>query len=176
MSNVELLAGWSSFKLLSIETVNGFLGTLWSVLFVDSFRVIVADESDLSDLVLHQVERLDFSEGLEHVLDLVLWVVHRNVLDVDVVDQLSDVSSVLWLEFHGNSVFVLGGSLNGFGGGGLIVEADEAVASRGVVGVEGYLQGLDLTDRFKFLLKVLMLLVLWDGSDEYVGSSEFFFV
>jgi len=45
-----------------------------------------------------------------------------------------------------------------------------------VIGVKRNLQGLDLADGLEFLLKVIMLKVLWDGSDEYVGSSQFFFV
>ena len=91
VTNIEFLSGWSSFELLFMEFVNSFLCALRSVLFIDPLRVIVADHSDLSEFVLHQAERLDFSEGLEHILDLILWVVHWDVLDVDNVYQLFSV-------------------------------------------------------------------------------------
>jgi len=129
MSNVQLLTGLGSFELSSVEVVNGFLGAFWSVFFVDTLRIVIADESDLADGVLHQVKRLDFTEGFEHFFDLILWIFHRNVLDVDIVDELSECSSILWLKFHGNSVVILGTSLDGFGGSGLIVEADESISS-----------------------------------------------
>ena len=176
MSDVEFLAGLSTFELLSVEIVNGFLGALRSVLLVDSLWIVVANESDLTDGVLHQMEGLDFSELLEHLLDLVFRVFHRDVLDVHVVDELSECSSILWLEFHGNSIIVFGGGLDGLGGGDLIVEADESVSSGRVVRVEGHLQRLDLAHGFELLLEVLVLEVLWDGSDEDVGSSELLFV
>jgi len=133
VSNVELLSGWGTFKLLAIEVVNSFLGAFWSILLVDTLWVIVADECDLANLVLHQVKRLDFSVSLEHFLDLVLWVVHWNVLDIDIVDELSDMSSIFWLKFHSNSIIVLLGSFDSFGGSSFIVEADETIASGGVV-------------------------------------------
>jgi len=129
VSNVELLSDGSTFKLFSIELVNSFLGAFWSVLLVDTFWIIIADESNLTDLVLHQVEGLDLSELLEHLLDLILRILHWDVLDVDVVDELSESSSVFWLEFHGNGVVILGRLLDGSGGDLLVVEADESIAS-----------------------------------------------
>ena len=87
VSNVEL-EFWSHF--LTIKTIDGLLGALWSVLLGDGFGVIIADESVLADLVLEEDERLDVTEGGEHSLDLSIGLLEWDVLDVDIVVQLSE--------------------------------------------------------------------------------------
>ena len=66
--------------------------------------------------------------------------------------------------------------LDGLGGGGLILEADETVSSGGVVRVERNLKTLDLTKTLEFLLEVGVLEVLWHGSHEHVVGLELLFV
>ena len=45
-----------------------------------------------------------------------------------------------------------------------------------MVAVEGYLEGLDLTDALKFLLKIGVLEVLWNGAHKDVVGHELLFV
>jgi len=60
--SVRLFHGCSDVKLkftshfLSIKTIDSLLGTFWSVLLVDSLRVIVANETKLSDIVFEKFE------------------------------------------------------------------------------------------------------------------------
>jgi hypothetical protein len=56
------------------------------------------------------------------------------------------------------------------------LEADESIASGGVVRVERNLKTLDLTETLEFLLEVGMLEVLWHGSHEHVVGLELLFV
>ena len=105
------------------------MGALWSVLLVFTFGIIVADETVLADVVLHEDKRFDVSKSLEHVLNLSIGIGKWDVLDVDVVDELSELSSIFWLELHGDDVFIVLRESDGLGGRGLILEADESVSS-----------------------------------------------
>lgn len=133
--SVGLLHGVSDVELelvahiVTVEALNGFGGALWSVLLVDSLGVIIADESVLSNIVLEEDKRLDVTESGEHGLDLGIGLLKRNVLDVDIVVQLSELSSVLWLELNGDDFAVVLGEFHSLVGGGLILEADESITS-----------------------------------------------
>jgi len=117
------------------------------------------------------------AEGSKHVADLSFSPVVRNVLHVDVVDELSERSSVLWLEPYDGDTFRVAleiaskGSLSSV----LLLEADEAVASGRVVFVERNLQTLDLSDGLEKSLEVFMLQFLWN-LDENVVIVEFLLV
>jgi hypothetical protein len=180
--SVGLLHGVSHVKLelvahvLTIESIDGLLGALWSVLLADTLWVIIADESVLSDLVLEEDERLNVSVSGEHSLDLGITLLEWDVLDVHIVVELSERSSVLWLEFDGNHGLVVLGEVDGLLGGVLILEADEAIASGGVIRVKGNLKTLDLTEGLELLLEVVMLEVLWDALDEDVVGQELLLV
>jgi len=75
---------------LSIEAFDSFLSALWSVFFVGTLWVIEADETVFTDIVAHEDAGLDGTIGLEHLLDLGVFEVEGDVLDVDIVDQLSE--------------------------------------------------------------------------------------
>jgi len=126
--------------------------------------------------VLHKLEGLDVSEGGKQVLDLLLRHFQWDVLDVHIVDELSQVSSVLWLEQNGSHLSIVLGELQGLLGRGLVIEADETIASGGVVGVERNLKTLNFSESFEFLLKIGMLEVLGDALDEHTVGMKFFLV
>jgi len=126
MSNIKFKV---SSHALSTESINGFLSTFWSVFFVGSFWIIEADESILTHFVFEKDKGFDVSKSLEHFLNFIVSHLKRDVLNVDVVDKLSERSSVFWLEFAGNDVIILVGQIDGLLGRFLILEADESISS-----------------------------------------------
>ena len=149
------------------------MSTLRAILFVGSLRVIVADkcEFELLDLVvLGHRERTDISENLEEISNFFLRLFDWDVFHVDVVDHFSEMSSVSWLELDGLD------SIDGLGiecccGGSLILEADEAVASGGVVSVERDLETLDLAHWLVHRVEVFMFEVFWNLDENVVGKQ-----
>ena len=116
MSNIELLSFSGTFELLSIELVNGFLSTFWSVFFVGTLWIIEADETELTGLdllVLSEDQGFDLSVGGEQSSDFGVAHLDGDVLDVDVVDEGSQGSSVLGLKSHGLGIGIVGGAGNG---------------------------------------------------------------
>ena len=69
-------------------------------------------------------------------MDLLLSVVHGEVLRIDVVVDLAEIALVAWLV--ANDLILVGGALcfQGFGGRRWFLEAYEAVAARLMVRVE----------------------------------------
>jgi len=126
VSNVELEFICHFF---SRESINSFLGAFWTVLFVVTFGIVIADESVLTDWVLHGDKRFDISKSLEHFFDLIIGVGKWDVLDVDIVNELSELSSIFWLEFHGDDFIIFLRESDGLGSRSLILEADESVSS-----------------------------------------------
>lgn len=159
------LETWSDLAI--IHLIDGLLGALRSVLLVGTLWVIKADESELAYLVLLHDEGFDVSEWLEHLGDLFLGLVSRNVLHIDVVDESSERSAILWLELHGQDT-ILALSLKSNCGALLLLEANEAVASGRKVWVEGNFQTLDLAHWLKEVVEILMLHVLWDLAENVV--------
>lgn len=159
------LETWSDLAI--IHLIDGFLGALRSVLLVGIIWVIKANESKLAYLVLLHDEGFDVTEWLEHLSDLFLGLVRRNVLHIDVVDESSERSAILWLELHGLDT-ILALSLKSNGCALLLLEANEAVASGRKVWVEGNFQTLDLAHWLKEVVEILMLHVLWDFAENVV--------
>ena len=79
---------WSDLTI--VHLVNGLLSAHWSVLLVLVGGVIVADESELTDIVALDDQRLDVSKRFEQLSDVFLGLVSWDVLDIDVVDQSSE--------------------------------------------------------------------------------------
>jgi len=96
----------SGLDLAIVHLINGFLSTLWSVLFIGALWIIEANESELAYWVLLHDEGFDVSEWLEHLSDFLLGFLRRNVLHIDVVDEPSERSAILWLEFHGQDTIL----------------------------------------------------------------------
>ena len=174
VSDVELegVAGGIGTHLFALKAFEGLLGASWSVLDVSAIWIIIADETVLSDLVLAEDEGFDVSVLGEQLGDI--GIGHRgwDVLDIDVVDESSHVSSVLWLELDGNAFGTGASGGDGLGGGVIALEADESIASGGVVLVEGDLQTLDGTVLLESVVELLVSNGGWDGSDENVLLGE----
>ena len=149
------------------------MSTLRAVLLVLFINVIVANKSEfeLLDLVvLGHRERTDISERLEQIHDVIIRLFDWDVFHIDVVDDLSEMSSVSWLELDGlDTVDVLG--LECLCCSSLILEADEAVSSGGVVTIERDFKTLDLAHWLEHLVEVFMFEVLWNF-DENVVSEQ----
>lgn len=149
------------------------MSTLRAILFVGSLRVIVADkcEFELLDLVvLGHREGTDVAENFEEIFNFFLGFFDWDVFHVDVVDHLTEMSSVSWLELDGlDSIDGVG--IESLSGGNLILEADEAVASGGVVTVERDLETLDLAHWLEHVVEVLMFEVFWNLDENVVGKQ-----
>jgi len=61
-------------------------------------------------------------------------------------------------------------------GRSLVIEADEAVSSRGMVGIQRDFETLNFSDSFKFLLKIGMFEILWNILDKDTVGVELFLV
>jgi hypothetical protein len=148
------------------------LSTNWSVLFVGAIWIIVANKSELAYCVLLDDEGFDVSEWFEHLCDLFLGLIRRNVLHIDVVDEPSERSAIFWLEFHWqDTILELG--LEGSCGTLFLLEANEAISSGRKVWVEGDLKTLDLAHWLKEHVEVLMFHVLWNFAENVVVLQLF---
>jgi len=165
------LDSWSDLTI--VHFLNSLLSTLRAVLLVCFLRVVVANESKfelLNLVVLGHREGADISKRLEQIHDIFIRLFDWDVFHIDVVDDLSEMSSVSWLELDGLD------SLNSLGleclrGRSFILEADEAVASRGVVTVERDLETLDLAHWLEHLVQVFVFEVLWNFNENVVGQQ-----
>lgn len=165
------LDSWSDLTI--VHFLNSLLSTLRAVLLVCFLRVVVANESKfelLNLVVLGHREGADISKRLEQIHDILIRLFDWDVFHIDVVDDLSEMSSVSWLELDGLD------SLNSLGleclrGRSFILEADEAVASRGVVSVERDLETLDLAHWLEHLVQVFVFEVLWNFNENVVGQQ-----
>jgi len=162
---------WSDLAI--VHFLNSLLSTLWTVLLILLLRVIVANESKfelLNFVVLGHRERTDISERLEQIHDFFIRLFDWDVFHIDVVDDLSEMSSVSWLELDGlDTLDSLG--LECLRGSSLILEADEAIASGGVVSVERDLERLDLAHWLEHLVEVFVFEVLWNFNENVVGQQ-----
>lgn len=104
------------------------MGALWTVLFALTLGVIVANKAELTKVVLLHNERLDASERSEVSAEISLSPCWWDVLDIDVVDQFSERSSVLWLKLHDLNTYFFW-SFESVASSFLLLEADEAIAS-----------------------------------------------
>ena len=138
---------------LSIELGDGLLGASWSILAVHAVVRVEADEGIWAFFISHVLHALNAAELAEQVVNLLLGVVHGEVLRVDVVVDLAEVAFVAWLV--ANDLVLVGVALcfQGFGGRRRVLEAYEAVAARLMVRVERDLEGLDVTVASEVLLE-----------------------
>ena len=174
MSDIELenVAIGIGTHLSALKALESLLGASWSVLDVLALWVIVADETVLADIVLAEAEGLDVSVLREQLSDVVISHGGWDVFDIDVVDELSHVSSVLWLELDGNTLGASTGGGDGLVGSLVALEADESIASGGVVLIHGDLQRLDVAILLEGVVELLVSNSLGDGSDENVLLGE----
>lgn len=111
------------------ELINCLLGTLWTILLISVLWIIVADETELTDVILLEDERFDVTEGFEESSNFRVSHLEWDVLDVDVVLQFLERSSVLWLKLQGVDLWIVLGHVDGLGGNIFLIEADETISS-----------------------------------------------
>lgn len=122
------------------------------------------------------MEGLNASVFGEQSSDLWLIPLEWEVLGVDVVENLSEVTLVAWLVLDG-----LDGVSVALGGKSLacgvwLLEADESVLARTMIGVEGDLQGLDWSELGEELFKLLWRHSVWDFAHKNVVVNDFLWV
>ena len=120
---------WCDLAIVHLE--DSLLSALGSVLLILTLGIGVANKGELEllNLVgLTKFQRADVSERLEHLGDFLISLFDWDVFDVDVVDDLSEISLVLWLVLEGFNFTDLA-RCDSLLGGGLLLEADEAIAS-----------------------------------------------
>ena len=118
------------------------------------------------------------SERLEHLLNFFVRFFDRDIFDVDVVNDLSEILLVSWLILDGFDFFSFaillgldmdGAILHGIHGELLILKADEAVATGSMVFIQRDLQALDLTVLLHQSVQLFMSKILWDLHEDVVG-------
>jgi len=87
-----------------MKVVNGSLSALWSVLGIGALGIVEANESILAILILIKYKRFNVSVLGEELSDLNVGHAERDVLHIDVVDELSHLTSVLGLELDGDAL------------------------------------------------------------------------
>lgn len=174
-SNDELVA----VDLLLVETLNSLGGTSGTVLLGLSLRIVVANESKSTELRLLEEHGLDGTIGLEELSDLLIRHVAGEVLDVDVVDELSHGGLIVsWLEHEALDTLRKLVSLSGSessGGGLSFLEADEAVSIGFVLRSHGNLEGLDGTELLHNFVEIFVKDVS-GNLDENVVSKKLLLV
>ena len=130
---------------LSVELGDGFLSASWSIFAVHAVVRVEADEGIWAFFVSHVLHALNATELTEQIMDLLLSVVHGEVLRIDVVVDLAEVAFVAWLVANDLILVSVALCFQGFGGRRWVLEAHETVAARLMVRVERDLEGLDVT-------------------------------
>lgn len=162
-----------------MKALDGSLCALGSVIFISACWIIEADETELTGLdllVLSEDQGFDVSVGAEQSSDFGVAHLDGDVLDVDVVDEGSQGSSVLGLKSHGLGIGIVGGTGNGSSSWAFLLEANEAVASGAVVWVKRNLETLDGTVLFEFGLELFVGPVLGDALDKDVVVGKLLLV
>ena len=112
------------------------------------------------------------SKSFKHFFDLLVGEVKRNVFHVNVIDELSALSTILGLKFQGNGFVLILAEFDSLGCRYLVMEANESIPSGRMVWVERDLERFDFTDLLKFLLEVAVLEIFWDLADEHIVGHE----
>ena len=147
----------------------GAAGTILPIVLVVR---VEADEGIGALIVAHVLHRLDATEFAEESLHVFLSKVVGEVLGVDVVVDLPEVTLVAWLVADDLDVVSITLSFEGCGGSSGILEADEAIPTGLMVRVEGDLEGLNLTIAREVLLKGLRRDLLRDLAHEDVVIDD----
>ena len=96
MFNNELQ--FTSLDISSVQSIDCFLSTFWSVFFIH--WIIVANKPEFPDIIWLKNTRLDVSKRFKHFFYLSVSPIVRNIFDVNIVDQLSlGKFNIFWFEF-----------------------------------------------------------------------------
>ena len=130
--NIKLFVVWEGFAVdhgLTVEFLDGFLGATWAILAISLVLAVEADESVGALVVLHVLHGLNTAELAEQITHVVLCEVLREVLGIDVVVDLPEVTLVAWLVADNLDAVGVAFSLESLGCGGRVLEANEAIAA-----------------------------------------------
>jgi len=177
--NVEslVLGEGSSVDVVStVELGNSFGGALGSVLAIGLVLGVVADKGEGALGVSHELHALNATELLEKLSDIRLLEAFGEVLGVDVVEDFAEVTLVTRLVLDDLAVVGVGVGIEGRACAAWVLEADESVATRLMIGVEGDLEGLDVTILDEVLLKELWGHLLGDLTHEDVVVHDLLWV
>lgn len=164
---------FSNFSVM--QSLDGLAGTFWTVLFAQLLWVIEADEAELADLVLEKDCWFNIAEGSKKLHNLIFAHVGWNIFDIDVIDQLPDISSIFGLENQSSQILIFrafNSRLSSF----FAVEADKAVATAGVILIQRNFQAFDFTILAELGVQILMSELLWNIPDEYIVRLKLFLV
>jgi len=139
VSNVKLKSFWSWGHFSVHEGIDGFVDASWSVGLVFVVWISKADETVLTDIMLEHDEGLNVSEWGEKFLNLILSHLSWDVLEIKVVDEFTEVLSVVFW-FKSERVGI---TVGGFKSILLVFEANVSETFLGVIWVDGDFQGFD---------------------------------
>ena len=90
---------FTSLDISSVQSLDCFLSTFWSVFFIQ--WIIVANKPEFLDIVWLKNTRLDVSKRFKHFFYLSVSPIVRNIFDVNIVDQLSlGKFNIFWFKFN----------------------------------------------------------------------------
>jgi len=85
---------------------DGLVDALWAIHLVFAAFIIIAHESELSNLIIEQNQRFDFTEWRKNSFDIFFFHVCGDVFEIDVVDQFHHYRSVIfWFKSNSSSIF-----------------------------------------------------------------------
>jgi hypothetical protein len=176
LGTLRLLKSWLNVELLTIDffTIHGFNSggsALWSILTVLSITTI-ANKSVFSNIVLLQEEGRNLTVGTESFFDIFLTPGLGNVLYEDVVEDFAEVGLGLWFKLDSNELIASTLLSKSLGSVLWVLEANETVATRGVVFVERDFRGDDTSILGEHFLEALRVDGLWDLANENVLGAQ----
>lgn len=168
--DVHLLA-INFFAIEVIDSSGGSLGSNFAVFLV--LRE-VSDHGVGTHLVLGELEHANGSVFGEFHFGLLLIPIIGKVLGVNVVENTPKFTLVTRLVLDCANFIFAALFLETLGGGRRLLEADEAITARGVLGVERDLQRLDLSELLAEVVEPLgvVFVVLGNFGDEHVVVNE----
>jgi len=144
------------FDFMVIESFNGFTCTLRTIFFAFLLWVIKADKSELANLIFEEFGWYDVSKWSEQSLDFFFAHSRWNILDINIVDKFSCITSILWLEYQ-SSEFIFLWSFNCRLCSFLSIKAYKPVSSRWMIFIQRHLKTLHFTILIELWLQFLML-------------------
>ena len=173
--DVKLLVVWQGDAVDfrgSVQLGDGLRGATRSVLAVSLVLAVEADEGVLALIVGAELHGLDAAELLEESLDVLLVEVVREVLGVNVVVDFSELALISGLVLDHLDGVSLALGLKSSSGTAWLLEANETVATGLMVGVEGDLEGLDVTVAREVLLETVWGKFLGDFTHKDVVVND----
>jgi hypothetical protein len=88
------------------QMVNCFLSTVWPILIIQTFGIIIANKTILTKFVFLKYKRFDVSKIFEQFSNIFISHLSWQIFNIDVVNEFSDVSSLAWLKLNSCRLFI----------------------------------------------------------------------